>query len=221
MGALFCYRALPQPGGAFCFGARRVSQLTIRWRDIGELSRFGNMLKVLSTDQFNKVMVRSVNRAGDMAYKGRGPSVIRTLAKQTGLTQKLMRKAIKVRKANFVRLEYELRVEGGDISLRYFKPRETRRGVTAKVKGQRQLFDGAFMRAGRFPNRVDVSAFHGHVFQRAGSGRFPIQKIKSGVFLPKELLTGETASGFNQIVRQALPRRVQHELNRVTGGMFG
>lgn len=194
--------------------------LVLRWQDVDGMLRFDNMLKVLSSSDSHNVLRKAVNRAGETAYKGRGPSVIRTLAKQTGLPQKLIRKAVRVKRANFASLEYRLDIAGGEISLKYFGARETRKGVTARPFGKRELFDGAFMKGGRFPNRVTARGLNGHVFRRVGSGRVPLEKIKSGVVLPTEMVSGDTAAGFQQIVRQVLPRRTMHELNRATGGAF-
>lgn len=191
----------------------------IGWDDVQALKRFDNAFKVLGDDTTKKVMVRALNRVGNSGYVGRGPSVVRTLAKQTGLSRKLIKRAVKPIKANYTTMEYKLVVRGGEISLKHFDPRETKRGVTAKIGGSRKLFAGAFRRGGRWPNRVNTK-LGGHVFKRTGAGRLPIEKLKSGVVIPDEMLQGATLEGWTQIINEALPVRVAYELGRASGGIF-
>lgn len=194
-----------------------MSELVITWGQIEGLRRFKFALRAVeSQHQFGNAARRAINRTGDMART----QVVRALAGQTGLKQKIIRKTVKVRRANFSSFEYRMKTRGGDISLKYFGARETRRGVSAKPFGKRQVFAGTFMRAGRFPNRVSVARFGGHAFERVGSGRLPIRKVKSGVIIPAEMVKGQTADAFDRSVRTNLPRRFEHELNRLTGGAF-
>lgn len=78
------------------------------------------------------MITRALNRTGDMAKT----QVVRALAKQTGLPQKTIRKVLRAKRASWQDLEYRLSASGGDVSLKYFKARETRRGVTALVRGE-------------------------------------------------------------------------------------
>jgi hypothetical protein len=178
--------------------------------DVGELKGFGNMLGALG-DEGPKVETRALNRTGDTART----RVVRALAKQTGLPQKTIRKAVKVKRASWRDLEYRLTAAGGNVSLKYFKARETRKGVTAFVRGERELFEGAFMKGGSFARgRVIAQGLNGHVFQRIG-GRTELERLRSGVFIPTEMVEGETAKAFEAVVSEVLPRRLHHEINRV------
>lgn len=177
--------------------------------DVRGLNQFGNMLGALGDDG-PKVINRSLNRTGDMART----QVVRELAKQTGLPQKTIRKAVKVKRASWQDLEYTLTASGGDVSLKYFKARETRRGVTAFVRGERELFEGAFIKGGSFERGRVALNMGGHVFQRIG-GRTELEKLKSGVFIPIEMVEGATANAFEAIVADVLPRRLDHEIGRV------
>lgn len=194
--------------------------LAIRFGGRGDLYKFDNMLKSLAGPDFNKVVTRAVNRVGDMAYSGRGNSVVRTLAKQTGLPHKVIKKAVKVKRATWGNQNFVLTATGGDISLKYFKARETRKGVTAAPFGQRTLFDGTFIKGGHFPNRKIANGLNGQVFDpdRSNSnwGR-GAEIVKSGVIIPKEMLQGATEQGWNDIVSKNLPRRFDHELKRMLG----
>lgn len=194
-----------------------LSQLVISWQDVEGLEMFASAIrKIHSQDQFGNAARRAINRTGDMART----QVVRALSRQTGLPQKLIRHAVKTRRANYSSYQYEMYTRGGDISLKFFSPRETRRGVSVKLPGGREIIAGTFMKGGRFPNRVGISGFNGHVFKRDGGGRFPIVRVKSGVIIPVEMVRGETARAFHQSVRANLPRRFAHEISRLTGGVF-
>lgn len=156
---------------------------------------------------------RAVNRTGDMART----AVRRSLVKQTGLSRRVIVKAVKVTRATGSDMRYLLRSRGGDVSLKYFGPRETRRGLSARPWGSRKVFAGVFTHGGRFPRRVALK-MNGHGFKRVGSSRKPIQKQKSGLFIPTEMITGATAAGFNQIVQSVLPARVRHEVGTILNG---
>lgn len=177
--------------------------------DVRDLKRFGNMIGALGQDG-PKAVNRALNRTGDMART----QVVRALAKQTGLPQKTIRKAVKVKRSSWQSLEYTLSSSGGDVSLKYFKARETRKGVTAFVRGERELFAGSFIKGGSFARGRVALSMGGHVFQRIG-GRTELERLKSGVFIPIEMVEGATAAAFEGVVVDVLPRRLDHEINRL------
>lgn len=178
-----------------------------------ELQRFENVLGALGSDG-PKAIGRAMNRAGDMART----QVVRTLAKQSGLQQKLIRRAVKAKRASWSDLEYRLTSAGGDVSLKYFKKRETQAGVVAQLGASRgaELFESSFFRGGLFPSgRVDLR-MNGHVFVRRGS-RTDLGKLRSGVVIPIEMVSGETAKAFETSAADNLPRRLDHEFGRLLG----
>ncbi len=179
--------------------------------DVKGLTQYGNMLGALGQDG-PKVISRALNRTGDTGKT----RVVRALAKQTGLPQKTIRKAVKAKRASWGDLEYRLYASGGDVSLKYFKARETRKGVSAFVRGERQLFEGAFIKGGSFERGRVALKMGGHVFQRIG-GRTDLEKLKSGVFIPLEMIEGESAKAFDATVGDVLPRRLDHEISRSLG----
>lgn len=184
---------------------------TLNEIDVKGLTQFNNMIGALG-DEAPKVVSHAINRTGDMART----RVVRELAKQTSLPQKTIKKAVKVKRSSWRSLEYELSSSGGDISLKYFKARETRLGVSAHILGKRKIFKGSFIRGGSFKiGRVDLN-MSGHVFQRIGNGN-KIEKLKSGVFIPIEMVQGRAAKAFSDVVADVLPRRLDHEINRVLG----
>lgn len=183
--------------------------LTIGWKDVEGLKRFDNGIKAIGDDG-RKVMQRAVARVGDMART----QVYRALTKQTGLKRKVIVRALKIKRPSWTDPSYTITARGGNISLKYFSARETRAGVSAAPFGQRKIFAHTFIKGGRFPNRSG-DVFNGHVMMRVGSGRFPVEKQKSGVYIPSEMVSGATADVFLSTVREKLPQRVEHELGRL------
>lgn len=219
--------------------------LELKWQDVSGMQRLGNAMGLLNSHQKHLVLQRAVNHTGDKART----QVVRALVKQTGLPSGVLKKALKVGRAygasedpiQFAKaqlssrpgsLVYLVTARGGDISLKYFKPRETMAGVTAAPFGKRSLFAGSFMKGGQFPNRKGAKTLNGHVYERTGSriiatrGKREGKKISeiklkdSGVIIPEQMLKGASAEAFRSTVEQHLPNRVTHELNRLCPGIF-
>lgn len=102
--------------------------------------------------------------------------------------------------------------------MRYFKPRETRKGATAAPWNRRTLYAGSFMKAGWWPKRVVKPNWNKQVFIRTGRGTSQFRKVKSGLFIPVELVRGEAAAAWNEAASRLQPR-VAHEIRRITGGV--
>jgi len=182
----------------------------VRWAD-QNLKRYGKRIAELH-QKFPNVLPRIVNQVGNRAKT----QVIRALTAQTGLPRKTIIKAIgNPGTARPGHLSYEMRTRGGNIRLKYLAPRETRKGVTAKPWGKRQLFAGTFMRGGRFPNRVDVPHFDGHVYRRLNRSGTKITQARSGMFIPVEMTKGATRSAFLRIAEPLLQQRVEAALNKL------
>ncbi|HEV7293085.1 MAG TPA: hypothetical protein VGN79_12270 [Devosia sp.] len=192
-----------------------MAGISISWGDIDGLRRFDNMLKALGGPQMQKASAAAINRSGDMAKT----QVTRALSKQTGLKRGIIVKAIgKPKRANWGDLSYEMKTEGGDVSLKYFAPKETEAGVRAKPFGKSTIFPATFLSGGEWPGGRTGLIAGGHAFFRAGGSRLPIERARSGVIIPAEMVKGATALAFERSVQQNLPRRLEHELNRITGG---
>lgn len=195
---------------------RAVADLVISWGDRSGLDQLKRALEMLSERRFRGVANRVVNRTGDMART----QVRRELSGQTGLPRKTIVKAVRISRSMASTLNYRMTARGGDVSLKYFRPRETRAGVVARPFGQRKLFAGTFLRGGRFPNRKGL-VFQGHVVRRLGKARLPIRVVKSGVVIPREMTSGATARAFRATVARVMPQRLAHELRRLPGNVFG
>lgn len=157
---------------------------------------------------------RGLNRTGEKVRT----QVKRALVQQTGLKAGVINRAVKTRRANFSDLSYVLKSRGGNISLKHFGARETRAGVSAAPGGKQQIFPGAFIKGGRFPRRVALK-MGGHVFQRTGSSRLPIEKVKSGIYIPNEMVSGASEQAFFTTARQYLPADVGKELYAILAGV--
>lgn len=182
--------------------------------DLGNLSGLEQHDKLLQG--LGKGAPAAISRAMNRTVDTGRAKVVKALARQTGLPQKTTRKAVVAHKSNAGKLEVSLRAAGGDVALKFFKPRETRAGVMAQPFGERELFaPKIFMRGGAFPRRVDIG-MGGHIFERVG-GRTDLEKLKSGVVIPEQMIEGESLKAWENAVDDTLPRRLDHEIGRLLG----
>lgn len=177
--------------------------------DTSSIERLAEKLKAAQTE-VPTALARALNHTGDKTRT----QMIRALTAQTGLKRKVIVKALQKRIAGSGSLAYVIKSKGGNIRLKYFDARETRKGVTAAPWGKRRLYPGAFIKGGRFPNRVALN-LNGQVFMRTGKARLPIHVIRSGVFIPKEMVSGATEAAFNTTSESEFPARIEHELSRM------
>lgn len=183
-------------------------------------ARFAEMVTTLGEKRTRVVYRRAINEAGrDL----RAPT-FRALAGQTGLRINVTRRALRVSPATAEKLEYRLTGRGGDIGLKYFGAREVRSGVSAAPFGKRRIFDVHFIRGGLFPKRKTLP-LGGHVFRphrlrfKRSWGR-PIEKAKSGVYIPKEMAKGATLETFERLGPSKLAEKVERHLRLVTKGVL-
>lgn len=189
--------------------------------DAASFIKLSNMLGAAGAGARHAIR-RAINHSGDKAKT----QMTRALTAQTGLPRQVIVRALRVSRAahggdmasaGAGALSYAIRSRGGDIALKFFKPRETRQGVSAAPFGKRTIFASAFTRGGHFPNRVTLS-MGGHVMRRVGGARLPIAVADSGVIIPEQMVQGETEAAFHAAVQSSLPARLEHELLRVLGG---
>jgi len=190
-----------------------VSELVVQL-DSRDIARIEAAMKAAGVRAHDGIR-RALNWTGDRAKT----KVVGALTAQTGLRRGTILRAVKPTRANFTSLIYRMRARGGDVSLKYFGARETQAGVSAAPWGARRVYAGTFMRGGRFPNRVNIPSFHGQVFARTAGARLPIAKQKSGLFIPEEMVKGDTARTFEMAVSALLPGRVEHEVGAILSGV--
>lgn len=177
----------------------------MRWAD-RHLAQYGELLDRVAVEAPN-ILPRIVNQVGNRAKT----QVIRNLTKQTGLPRRTIVAAVgnpATARANG-RLSYEMATRGGFIRLKYLAPRETRAGVIAKPFGQARLYPGAFMKGGKFPRRVAVPKFGGHVMQRIDTRGRKLTQVRSEVRIPHEMTTGATKAAFEALAAPLLRERVE------------
>ncbi|MEP0233445.1 MAG: phage tail protein [Roseibium sp.] len=192
-----------------------MGDLGMRWSDVSGLKIMDQAMRDLDPLKVRRAGAMALNRAGSQGVT----QTRRAMARQTGLSQKLLKRAMKPIRASATTLEFLIRAKGGDISLKYFQARETQRGVSAKPFNHRRVFAGSFIKGGRFPGRVDLR-MNGHVFKRTDADRMSIKKQRSGVIIPYEMVKDESGKAWRQTVGKVLPVRMQHELKRLTGRAF-
>lgn len=160
-------------------------------------------------------MAKAINKTGNKARD----EVRKNLRAQTGLPDKTMRKALRITRPTPANLEYTITTEGGDIALIYFKPRETRKGVSAAPFGQRKVFPHTFIKGGRFPHasRKPLS-MGGHVFEPdTGNPRWgrKFKKAVSDVAIPEQMVIGASREAWDRVVEKDLADNVAREIERL------
>ena len=175
------------------------------------LARFGNAIAAIGDGHAQKAFARAVNRTATMVRT----RVIRAVAKQSSIPQRIVRaqtRVIQARPGGGGAIEARIVATGARIPLREFDARQLSWGVRAKVWGSWQKFPGMFIYAGTYRSGQEVG--NGHVFQRVTVASLPIEK-QFGPSVPEEIVRGESAAAFYEVVDAVLPRRISHELGRL------
>ena len=183
-----------------------------------------------SEGRARRAFARAINRTGDTVRNEAG----RALSDQTGLPKSTGKRAYRQggERATPASLSYVVEGRGGDISLRYFKPRETRKGVSAAPWNARRVYPSTFMKAGWWPKRVPKPNWNRQVFERIGDGYSydglksngakrvgtKFKKVKSGLFIPIEQVQGQAAEAWRKGARRLQPR-IEHEVRVMTKGI--
>lgn len=180
------------------------------------LARFANGLGALGEGRARKVMARALNRAGNPTLT----KVRRELVRSTSAPLAVVRSQVVAQRAwggdesGSGKLKYTIMATGSALPLRFFTRAEFKFGVRAKVWGRFQRFEGAFMRGGRWPDRVDLTkgGMRGNVFVRTSAARLPIKTVW-GPALPKELVEDRIVDVFDT-ANARLGDDISHELDR-------
>ncbi len=183
-----------------------MAALTMHWSGDG-IPRLSIAMERLSGNQKNTALRRALNHTGDKVHT----IVLRTLSKQIGAPQNVIRRYGKISKqrAAGTGLTYTIRANGGPIPLKHFRAYQTAKGVSAAPWNNRKLYRSAFIIGG---------GGNGHAFWRVGSARLPIKGI-TGPNVPKEMVKDASAAAFHSVTSAELPRRVAHEIKVITNGV--
>jgi len=155
--------------------------------DVRGLAAFAGNLKA-AKGHMPEALAKMVQTVGPIATS----QMKRVLPAQTGLKFKTINKALKGRSGGAV---YTIASKGGDIRLKFFGARETARGVTAAPWNSRRLYPATFIKSGWWPKRGKPVA-GGQVMRRTGASKFPIEQVRSGLFIPEEMIKGNSAVMF-------------------------
>ena len=135
----------------------------------------------------------ALGKAGDRGYTASK----RAIAKELGLKQAVVAGQMKKKMRA---LEFVVDSEGARLPLKYYSPRQTKKGVTVRIYGRRRLERSAFI----------VHKYDGNVYRRASKARFPIVKL-TGPAIPIEMIREASVDAF----RAALARVFPAELERL------
>lgn len=192
------------------------------------MAQMEEAVRILGSEgKARRAFSRAINRTGDTVRNEAG----RALSDQTGLPKSTGKKAYRQggERATPASLSYVVNGRGGPVSLKYFKARETRKGVSAAPRNARQVFSGTFMKAGFWPKRVSKPGWNGQVFQRIGDGHgyaglktrgavragTKFRKVKSDVVIPAEMVQGIAGQAWRNGARRLQPR-IEHEIRVMT-----
>lgn len=181
-----------------------------------DIVRLGNMVAAAG-DKAPLAIVRALRHTGDKART----QMRRATAKQlgpirssTGGPYAIAKKAIK---GEVVGMSYVIRSKGGNVRLRFYRPKETRKGVKHGSPKRESPVPGAFLHGGRFPNRHGGPYGGRGVYRRTGAARFPLTAERSNIWIPEEMISGGSASAFFKTAQHELGERLAHELLRIIG----
>jgi hypothetical protein len=172
-------------------------QIVLSLRD-DILKRYGNSLGSLGEEKAQKVMARALNYEGKKAHV----AVKRALRKQTSIPYGLLNRGVSTRQASTKvgnALQFVIVGKGRPFPMKVFKPTQFKKGVKVTVWGRRQMYDGAFMFAGRYNSGKLMPG--GQVFKNTGkfskkSKRNNQIKMEYGPSVPKEIVKDEAAKAF-------------------------
>lgn len=142
----------------------------------------------------------------------------RALVGQTGLKYGVLVRALRTKSATASNPEFRIESRGGNVRLKFFSPRETRKGVTATPWGKRKLYPGYFIKGGLFPNRVTLP-YRGEVFARINPTGRAIEKQFSDLFIPDEMLKGQSRAEFDKVTSVDLADATHRALIAILSGV--
>lgn len=180
--------------------------------DATQLVRSADQLRAAGKNA-NVALAWGINAVGRKA----ATQMRRVLTKQTGLKYGVFVRALRTKAATASLLQFRITSRGGDVRLKFFAPHETRAGTSAAPWNKRTVHGGAFMKGGRFPNRVPLKMGKG-VFKRVGRSRHPVVSDRSGLFIPDEMLIGASRAAFEKVTSIDLSDAATRALYAILSG---
>ncbi|WP_139413551.1 hypothetical protein [Bartonella mastomydis] len=168
-------------------------------------------------DTFTNLQAPRLNWALRNAINTSAKQVERFTEKQvadlSSAQPKRVKKGVYIKdKATAQFLETDIIGSGTPIPLKFFKAKETKRGVTYKLFGKKQILPHGFIKGGSFPKRVDLK-MGGNVFQKDDGDKFPIAK-QEGPSIATVMSKPEIANAIAQYASERLTKNIQRQLAR-------
>ena len=172
--------------------------------DVGQLVRL-EQLFYRAGNQAPHAIRRALNHTGAKAVT----RMSRAIAAQTGAGYGAVKKALTIRQATYSRIAFEIIGRGAYLSLKEFKPNQTRKGVSAAPWNKRRVFPHTF--------GPGIAKLGGHVYVRTTKKRTPLKKLW-GPAIPNEMVKAQSADAFYSTVQSELPARIEHEIGAILSG---
>lgn len=118
---------------------------------------------------------------------------VRKIGGTYNIKASVIRDQLRLKRADRSRLEAQVIASGRRIPLIAFQARQTRRGVTVRVKQERKLVRGVFI--------AKMPTGHTGVFERKGRARLPIRELFS-VSLPQAFTNRQILAALKQIAKE-------------------
>ena len=162
--------------------------------------------KAFDSKVFEKALRRTVKRMGTRFRK----TAVKEVRQTYNVRAKKLKEYIKAR-THYGKggVEWRFRVSGKPMSLIHFSPRQTRQGVTVKVKKSegRKMIKGAFL--------ANDSGSHKRVFMRSGKARLPIES-KHTISIP-QMFNKEILKKAQKEVEENYEKEFKHNLDFYMG----
>ncbi|GAA4666504.1 hypothetical protein [Bartonella pachyuromydis] len=168
-------------------------------------------------DTFTNLQAPRLNWALRNAVNTAAKQVERFTEKQvadsSSAQSKRVKKGVYIKgKATAKFLETDIIGSGTPLPLKFFKAKETKRGVTYTMFGKQEILPHGFIKGGRFPKRVDLK-MGGNMFQRADGDQFPIAK-QEGPSIAKVMSKPEITNAIIKEANERLTKNIQIQLKR-------
>ena len=141
----------------------------------GQMRALKEMLRSIPKD-IPRALARALNKVGKLTHT----KILKRIASEYTVTQRELKKRnISLRKAHFKNLTAIIRISGRRIRLLAFKAKQTKKGVTYKIKktGRRKLVYGFKESPPESGKPTTMPGGHRGVFKRKGRKRLPIIEL--------------------------------------------
>ena len=157
-----------------------------------------------------RVIPKSARQGLNKTITSVNSRAVKTIAAQTGLKQKTVRKQLKITRAG-ARLATDITARGRPIPILQLHARRTKHGVTYRGEGGKRIYI-----AGGFP----IRKYGGNYYRRLGRPRFPIEKlVVPGV--PENFVRENVTAAMKAVARTRWPIEFDRAMNRNLGVSIG